>query len=357
MVTGEELAGYLTDRKRRSHFHPELQAEIEFGIEQSTNVDATTISENFKIFLEHDEDWERANEGILEARDRATQAPFPAMTDLERAVSHEIAWQKAMWDSDYANAFEAAREVLGNLNEPLLRGYRALWHYLAGSAARLAVEDGDTSLQSLSVTQFRQAKEASSGITWLIGLARGGSTAPPTAKEQDQATVMLQVERLEAQLQKLGTLHNRDFSSRERDIREGLKSGKDFEAAQVLLGQHVGFAAGKRETDASPDPWWQAGDVVIVFEDHANAGADAVIDAKKARQAASHPDWVREHVPGAASATIRSVLITPAEKAKEGAAPHLSRVSYWRLEEFRVWAGSVLQAVRELRRTFTSLAT
>ena len=61
VVTGEELPAYLTDRKRRSYFHPEPQAELEFGIEQSTKVDAASILENFVIFLTHDEDWEDAN--------------------------------------------------------------------------------------------------------------------------------------------------------------------------------------------------------------------------------------------------------------------------------------------------------
>jgi Helicase C-terminal domain len=253
VVTGEDLPTYLTDRKRRSHFHPELQAELEFGIEQSTKVDAAAILENFNIFLEHDEEWEEANESILEAREKATQAEFPAMADLDGAVAHEIAWQKAMWDGDYAKAFEAARDVLGKLNDPGLRGYRALWHYLAGSAARLAVEAGETSLGETAKAQFRQAKDASSGITWLIGLARGGG-APSTPEERDQAAVMLQVERLEAQLQKLGTLHNRGFSAREREIREGSQSGDRFEAAQVLLGQHLGFAAGKREPTPRPIP-------------------------------------------------------------------------------------------------------
>jgi hypothetical protein len=62
---------------------------------------------------------------------------------------------------------------------------------------------------------------------------------------------------------------------------------------------------------------------------------------------------VREHVPGAAGGKIQSVLVTPAKKAKEGAAPHLSRVSYWGLEEFREWANTALDTIRELRRTFT----
>jgi hypothetical protein len=106
VVTGEDLPAYLTDRKRRSYFHPELQAELEFGIDQSTSdqstrVSAKTLLENFEIFLEHEDDWEEANQNILESRDRATQAAFPAMDDLSSAVPHEIAWQRALWEGDY----------------------------------------------------------------------------------------------------------------------------------------------------------------------------------------------------------------------------------------------------------------
>lgn len=356
VVTGEDLPAYLTDRRRRSYFHPELQAELEFGVEQSTSdpsnpVTAQTILENFDIFLEHEADWEEANQGILESRDKATQATFPAMDELSKAVPHEIAWERALWDGDYAKTFEAARDVLGVLTDPGLRGYRAVWHYLAGSAAQLATDDGDTALQVQARAQFRQAKEASAGITWLVALARS-SGASPTAEERKHATVMLQVERLEAHLHKLGTVHNRAFSAREKQIRVGIATGETFEGAQVLLGEHLGFEAGKKEEDASPDPWWRIGEFAIVFEDHANAGAEAVIDATKARQAASHPDWLREHVPGTATANIQTVLVSPAGKAKKGAMPHLGRVALWSLADFRSWSDTALEVVRELRRDF-----
>ncbi|WP_329839703.1 DEAD/DEAH box helicase [Stenotrophomonas geniculata] len=351
VVTGEDLPAYLTDRKRRSHFHPELQAELEFGIEQSTQVTAHDILSNFDIFLEHEQDWEDANQSILEAREAAIQLEFPAMDQLDGAVSHEVSWQMSLWNEDYAKAYEAAREVLGVLNDDRLRGYRALWHYLAGASAELAAADGEPGFDAHARVQYRKAKEASVGIPWLIGLARGA--AAPSAEEQDQTVVMLQVEQLEAQLVKLGTLHNREFSRREREIREGLEDGDTFERAQVMLGEHLGFSAGKRETDASPDPWWIVGNIAIVFEDHANAkGETAVIDATKARQAASHPNWMREHVPAAVDASIQPVLVTPAKKMKEGAAPHLKLVAHWGLDDFRRWADTALVAVRELRRSF-----
>jgi len=352
VVTGGDLPEYLTDRKRRSYLHPELQAELEFGITQSTGVDAKTLLENFQIFLDHDAEWEEANEGILEARANAVQSPFPAMQQLADAVSHEIRYQAAMWQQDYVTAFESAREALGVLTDPGLRGYRALWHYLAGSAAELAAACGETPLAALARQQFQSAKEAATGIPWLVALARSsGSLA--TQEDQRNATLMLQVERLEARLVKLGKLHNRDFSAKEREIRDGLKGGQGFEQAQVQLGEHLGFRAGKKEEDASPDPWWLIGDVAFVFEDHANAKGDkSTVDATKARQAASHPDWMREHVPGAADATILPVLVTPAKKAKHGAMPVLRRVCYWDLDGFRAWAEQALVTVRELRRTF-----
>jgi hypothetical protein len=351
VTTGEDLPAYLTDQKRRRFFHPELQAELAFGIEQSTEVDAGTFRDNLRIFLEHDAEWEHANDNILEARATATQSEFPAMNELAKVVPHEIAWQESLWNEDYASAYEAAREVLGGLNDSGLRGYRALWHYLAGSAAELAGQAGDSSLASQAKQQYAKAKQAAAGIPWLVSLARGGGVL--TAEEEQHAAVMFQVERLEGYLTKLGTVHNRSFSAREKEIRDGLKTASTFEQAQVALGEHLGFAAGKREVEASPDPWWQAGNIVIVFEDHVNANpGTGVVDATKARQAASHPNWVRESVPGAAEAQIYPVLVTVVTKMAKGAAPHLQSVFHWSAGDFRAWSEEALVAVRALRRDF-----
>lgn len=352
VVTGQDLPEYLTDKRRRRHFHPELQAELHFGILQSTEVTTRDFLENFDIFLENDEAWEEANEVILDARGSATQEPFPAMGELSAAVEHEIAYQTAMWEKDYTAAYESAREVLGVITGSDLRGYRALWHYLAGSAAHLAAADGDAAMRTAALQQFRSARSAATGIPWLVKLAHGQSESDSEA-EGKNTTIMLQVERLEARLAKLGTVSNRKFSSKEAEIRKGLSSASGFEQAQVELGEHFGFVAGKRESDASPDPWWMIGDIVIVFEDHANAKGDmSVIDATKARQAASHPDWVKEHVPGASDARIYPALVTPATKAKSGAIPSLGRVYHWDLAEFRAWSEEGLNVIRELRRTF-----
>ena len=353
VVTGEDLPAYLTEKKRRAHFHPELQAEIEFGILQSTDTKEREIIENFKVFLEHDDEWQEANDTILEIRSSKTQEGFPAMDDLEASVASQIAWQAALWNEDNIQAYDAARDVLAGLKDAGLRGYRALWYYLAGAAAERAAAQGVAGFDVKARQSFGKAKEAAKGIPWLIALAQGDAPEVAGAKAAADATLMLQIERLEAYLVGLGTLHNRDFATRESEVRNGLATAKNFEMAQQKLGEHLGFSAGKEESDASPDPWWMIGDKVIVFEDHAGAKEGAVLDATKARQVASHPAWIRANVPGTEEAIIVAVLVTPAKEAAVGALPSLGEVSYWPLEDFRNWAEAALVAIRELRRTFT----
>lgn len=91
-----------------------------------------------------------------------------------------------------------------------------------------------------------------------------------------------------------------------------------------------------------------------MFEHHAGAKPiDAVVSATKARQAASHIDWMRTNVPAVKDADILSVLVTPATKATKGAAPSLHKVALWPLDDFRVWARKALAVMRELRTAFS----
>ena len=153
VVSGEELTDYLVDNRRRKYFHPELQAEIAFGVQQSHGVqqsqDVTmnNLVENFGIFIANGEDWEEANQQILTTRNDATQESFPAIDELKSVVSDEVEFQKRLWQGDHEAALASAGSVLGKLNNPELRGYRALWHYLAGSAATLGANAGIPNLK------------------------------------------------------------------------------------------------------------------------------------------------------------------------------------------------------------------
>ena len=277
------------------------------------------------------------------------QRVFPAIGELRAAVAHEIDFQKRLWQGDCDAALESAERVLAGLRASDLRGYRALWHYLAGSAAWA---NGEMSLRKAR-EHFGKAKNAASSIRWLVGLAR--YQAGETAQADVGSIVMEQIERVESILEHLGPVYHQKYTTREKVILDGLRSEntRSFEEAHKLLGEMLGFEVGNVEEDASPDPWWIAGKISLVFEDHSGAQENSVLDATKARQASSHPAWMRANVDVGVDADVLPVLVTPVRRAYKGAMPHLRGVALWRLEEFREWAENAMQVMRGLGSAFS----
>jgi hypothetical protein len=272
------------------------------------------------------------------------------MGNLSSVVPHEIGYQSGMWKGDYESGLESAERVLGGLDAPELRGYRALWHYLAGSAAWLAANAGVPALSARARVQFDGAKSATQGVPWLVRLAR--YQTPLTKDETADSVLMSQIEKVEAILVRLGTVHDRSFAIKEREILTGLEKETTFEQAHRLLGEIVGFDAGKVEEEGSPDPWWIAGDACLVFEDHAGAKDTSIIDVTKARQVSSHPDWMRANVPASKNTRILAVLVTPVKRVSSKALVHLAGVALWSPDDLRQWANNALATLREVRRTF-----
>lgn len=347
-VTGAELLQYLTDDRNWRHFHPELQAELAFGVHQSKGVDAADLMDYFESFLANDDAWEEANSDIVDDASDQLQEPFPAMSELESVVAHEVQYQMALWSSNYERALEKARAVVSRLNARSLRGYRALWHYLAGSSAqKLSGEVGDAH-DKTAREQFAAARDAAPNISWLALLVRGDAAAS-TEKVTRSVDDMAQVVRLENVLLAMGTVHDRNFEKKARAIVEGLARPETFEEGQRQLGILLGFVAGNGNGDADPDPWWLGDTKGLVFEDHAKGAAATVFGANKAKQAAGHPAWLSEYCREAEGLETTAVLVTPCTVAGKGAKPALKGVRYWALDDFRAWAENALNVVRMLK--------
>ncbi|MGU5717228.1 helicase C-terminal domain-containing protein, partial [Aeromonas taiwanensis] len=350
VVSGEELPDYLADLRRRPFFHPELQAEITFGAHQSKDTELADLVENFEIFLENDRNWENVNRQILDERDRAQQQFLPAIQELEEAVEAEIDYQTALWRHDYYSAIAAADKVLGKLKASELRGYRALWNYLAGSACHLAVQAGNVAMAAKSRKYYQDAHKCAPNIPWLAAFARREIGDAVNVQPEDIA-LQRQVERIGAELTRLGATHDRDFAKLEQSILDGLQRPETFECAQKDLGTMLGFNAGKVESEGSPDPWWISDTRCIVFEDYVNT-TDGTLCVTKVRQATSHPNWMRANVPESSECEFLTVLVTPTTKISAAATVHAVGLLYWGLDDFRTFAAHALQVVRQLRTTF-----
>ena len=229
-----------------------------------------------------------------------------------------------------------------------MSGYRALWHYLTGSAAqKLSVEAGDAH-DKTAREQFAAALDAAPNIPWLAQLMRGAA-APSPNKARHSVEVISQVERFEGVLLAMGTAHDKKFEKKAKAILEGLTKPETFEEAQRQLGNLLGFVAGNGNGDADPDPWWLGDTNGLVFEDHAKGATSTVFGANKAKQAAGHPAWLSEYCTEAKGLETTAVLVTPCKVAGKGAKPALKDVRYWALDDFRAWAKKALNVVRALK--------
>jgi hypothetical protein len=258
-----------------------------------------------------------------------------------------------MWNEDYKQALDCCRKILGHLSGDDLKGYRAFWNYLAGSAAWLGSQKGITGLDQIAQDYYKRAATIAPQIRWLTELSDESSQEPNQADNTDLMNV---IERLEAFLEKCGTINNQKFDAEVKKITDQLNSNKAtvFEKGHELLGNFLGFDAGNAETTAAPDPWWRINNkLCIVFEDHSPENVENCIGANKVRQAESHPKWIRRNIGDLQdNAIIIPVIISPCSKIDKDAIPYAGDVRYWKMRDFMKWALNAIGIVRDLRRNF-----
>lgn len=352
ILLGEDLHTYISKRETRSALHPELQAELTFGMEQSGS--SEEMLDNLRLFYARGEEWRGADNEIRRLRGLAEQTVLPALEQLREAANHEVAYQYALWDRNLPAALEEARRALTLLQDPGLKGYRSLWNYLAGEAASQSARAGGNDLGVLARDYYLTAAKSAPGIPWMRQLA-GLRESQIVEEAKPGVTAAPLIERLEQRLAELGTRHDEKFARIERLILDGLAQDTfaPFENAQKELGRLLGFDAGNVETDGAPDPWWVADDTfAVVFEDFTEALPTTLLPVTKARQVATHPTWLRERLGLSAQTTIIPVLVSGISGAAPEAAVHLQEVAFWRTSDFRTWAANAVAAIRALRTTY-----
>jgi len=363
VILGEELNNWLRSSERRALFHPEIAAEIEYGIEQSKDISYDEFLENLDFFLKNKAEWSELDEGekdIISRRDALTKSNLAGVTQLNDSVPHEIRYQYALWDEEFDKAVEEGRKISTKLSGNDVQGYRAWWYYLTGSAAWLASKKGMRSMESVARDSFGRAASTTKGITWLNDLTRLNSQEV-TVDQLDDSRLAILVEGLEAKLISFGIVNNNKFEEEIRVITENLfKTGEKestiFEEGHKRLGGLLGYESSNVETTAAPDPFWILNDdFCIVFEDHSpQSPQTSFIGANKVRQAESHPTWIKENISSLrTNAEIISVMISSCKTIDNDAKTFALDTCYWNLEEFQAWALEAISVIRTLRRSFS----
>lgn len=286
VVLGDALTRFLTRPEVREALRPDLQAEIEFGRENSA-VPFSDLQEVIDSFLAQDEDWQtQAEPALLNVRRTATVADPPQNTELAEAARHEVQATAALWSGDWTTASSKALDAAGALRSPDLAGYRALWTYLAAGWLGQHAEDvDDDAMRHSSTGLLRKAYAAARSTHWL----REVRTLPSGERvldELDEAAVAAATEN------GLRTLSPKRWAAHYAETLEALHqtSAARYEQGLVSLGTMLGAHADKPAGDGRCDcaliwpGWW------VAIEAKSEQKPQNLISQATVRQANTHLD-------------------------------------------------------------------
>lgn len=350
VVWGRRLMDFILKHENRRILNPELQAELEFGIENCKDKTAEEFKELRDAFLSQSDDWTDAEEAIVALRERSARCHDPVSQRLSTVVRDEVAYLYAMWNGDWEGALQHARQIADVLGGDETKGYRAWWYYLSADAA-MALYDatGTAALMNTATDCLKRAAACCIAVSWFARLAR--SVHVDADEIQADVVTATAVENIRDKLTEWGAVGGRfeqeigqafeDIQATEhRAFHRGLKS----------LGEMLGFRADLPDSVAAPDCVWSVeSDLYVVHEAKSDHTPKDPIGVNDVRQAQSHENWLRANRPCDKGTGLLCLMETPRETVSPDAVPHaksLCRVSPEQMKTLLDRVSSVLRRVR-----------
>ena len=288
VVLGRPLIAFAGDRYVQEGTHPEIRAELEIGLRNSSRRDAADLKTAIHQFLEPDPDWNT----YVEPEIRSLREQFAATEDaddtkaLAAAAAHEIQAVDAAWRGDYANAVRSAERAIAALAGGVeLRPYQALWNYLASHWARLAAT-ADPSYDGQADKLMQAAFAAGARTAWMPNRSLGGGTSPDT----DRSTLDdLAVAGVLAYAKSLDSPRHLARVVNEMCANLSQRQAVKYEQGLVTLGRLLGADSNKPSGEARADALWRWGqELWIAWEAKSEAKDENDISADDVRQASTH---------------------------------------------------------------------
>lgn len=357
LIVGRRLVDFLLKNENRRILNPELQAEIEFGFENSRDKEAGDFSDLWEAFVAQGEEWKEAERAILALRNRLTRIEDPVSRQLKSVVEDEVNYQYARWRDDLEGAFQHARKIADALGGDETKAYRAWWYYLSADAAMaLHQATGDDTYQDAAQDLLQRAAACCLGIRWLARLGR--SIAPREIAPEPNETASEAVEAMRQMLSEWGSVGKR-FEQEIARIAENLKSKghKAFHRGLKGLGEMLGFAAELPETDAAPDCIWSLGSAVYVSHEAKSEHTPSdPVGVNDVRQAASHENWIKANRPLEKSTKIVCLIESPRTTIAREAVAHAGALCHVTPEQLRELFEEIAAVLRRVRSKMADLS-
>lgn len=350
LVWARPLVDFILKQENRCILHPELQAEIQFGIENSRGKKPDDFADLSREFMNQSDEWEPAEEAIVNLREQSSRCADPISGRLLSVVADEVSYLYAIWNGDLESALEHARKVADALGGDETKGYRGWWYYLAADTAMIFHEkDGDEDSLETAKDCLKRAAKCCPVISWFAHLVRTTHTGTE-GTDTDEVTAAA-VENIRVKLAEWGTVG----TCFEREIEQTLNNlqatdYRQFHRGLKTLGEMLGFRAESPDSDGDPDCIWSIGSQIHIAHeaksDHASGDPIGINDI---RQAQSHEDWVRSHRVCDKAARVLPVIESPRTVVYKKAvvyAKSLCHVLPGQLKEMCEQISAVLRKIR-----------
>jgi hypothetical protein len=252
LIRGGDLTRYLTSPIVRQSLDVDLQAEVEFGLENSREVSSADVLENASVFLEQGDNWrDNAEPFIAEARRKLARVEPAGSVLLAASAPHEVEACVSAFRSDFEGARDAAHRAASALSgEETVRSYRAFWLYLA-AVWSFAATGADPNAGKTAVGLLSEAHETAKGTTWLRETDAG---APATVEEDadDTPAVRAIAKRLSQKVKRA------ELAASVERMRTGIEAidHKKSEPALTELGRLLGAESFKPSGQGRSDSVW-----------------------------------------------------------------------------------------------------
>ena len=351
IMSGSGTLDFCIKSENRSGFHPEIQAEIQYGLNASQAKMPEDFIRTALAHLRREPGWEKADEWIREQRDSYPQVEDEVAQTLMTNVQDEIDYARAMWVSDYQSALEKARICGDRLGGNALADYRAWWYYLTGSAAALSITaDNSTHLADLVRDMFSRACSASPTATWFREASR---LAEIEVDEEplDDTLLLACAEAIDTKIHDVGVV-GAEFEKQAHEMIELLDKSEatPFEQGLEQLGLWLGLDAKRPKGSGVPDGVWPfAEETSVAFEAKSDEQPNNSISLSTTREARGHMMWIRDRLSIPDSTSVSTVILSDRTSISSDAQPQAESLYVVDLNFIRDLGRRVVSTIRSLR--------
>lgn len=352
-LLGSDLTEFLLKTENRKCLHPELQAELEFGIENSKEVTEEDLQTLLQALLNQTGDWDEAERTIVSLRAQKERTEDVVAQHLLKIARDEVGYMYALWHNDFETALVKSKTISDNMEGIETQGYRGWWYYLHGDSALMLFDvSGYASYMTTATDSFRRAAKCTMSISWLTELARlkVGEKSVASIEEVDLATAR-SIEGMRAQIVSLGFVGQK-FEKEVAAFLGNIQKDdhKAFHQGLEILGRLLGFNAEVPKTSGAPDCVWSLEGIIhIAHEAKTEQTPNDPIAKIDVQKATGHRAWIEANRPLGPGVQILCLLETPRETLNRDAAPHAKDLFRVAPDLIRHIASELVSVLRVIR--------